>query len=299
MQLPPYFLRNIRNSFGHEGEQWLEDLPRLLAEAVVRWDLTLGEPLLLSYNYVTAAKRSDNTAVVLKLGVPNSEFLSELCALRYFNARGCVRLLEADDEHYMFLLERLQPGYMLVSLEDDEERTHIACDVMTGLWRPVPEHGPFIKLSDWFAELAKLRARCAGGCGPFPQHLVERVEALLPGLFAGSSPALLIHGDLHHFNILSSERGWLAIDPKGLIGPPEYECGPLLTNPMPELAGWPDAREITLRRIAILSERMGFSRECIRDWGFCHAMLSAWWDLADDGTGGEYSLACAELLAQV
>jgi streptomycin 6-kinase len=188
---------------------------------------------------------------------------------------------------------------MLVSLEDDDARTQIACDVMTHLWRPVPEQGPFIKLTDWFAELAKLRPRYAGGCGPFPQQLVERLEALLPALFAESAPALLIHGDLHHFNILSSGNGWLAIDPKGVIGPPEYECGPLLINPMPDVAGWPDALKITRRRIAILSERLGFPRERIRDWGFCHAMLSSWWDLADDGTGGEYSLACAEILALV
>jgi streptomycin 6-kinase len=307
VQLPADFLRNIRNSFGNAGEQWLADLPWLLDEASRKWDLVIGEPLLLSYNYVTAAKRHADTDVVLKLGVPDHEFSSELSALRHFNADGCVRLLEADDDRFMFLLERLKPGMMLADIEDDEKRTHIACDVMTRLWRPAPmdespgffEKGlPFIKLVDWFAKLAKLRSRYAGGSGPFPQKFVERVESLLPELFAESTPAMLIHGDLHHFNILSSERGWLAIDPKGVIGPPEYECGPLLINPVPRLLDWPDALKITQRRIAILSERLGFPRERICEWGFCHAMLSAWWDLADDDTGGVYSLACAEMFAR-
>ena len=64
------------------------------------------------------------------------------------------------------------------------------------------------------------------------------------------------------------------------------------------LAGWPDALKITQRRIAILSERLDFPGERLRDWGFCHAMLPAWWDLREDGSGGEYSLACAGMLTR-
>jgi streptomycin 6-kinase len=297
MNLPSDFLHNIRNSFGAAGEQWLADLPSLLAEAAEKWNLTLGEPLLLSYNYVCAAKRADGTDVVLKIGVPNREFISELTALRHFDGDGAARLLEADDEKYMFVLERLKPGKMLVSLDDDEKRTEIACDVMSRLWRPAPQGLPLIQLSDWFKGLSKLRPRYAGGTGPFPKTLVERVESLLPELFSTSCSPCLIHGDFHHFNILSSERGWLVIDPKGVIGPPEYECGPLLTNPIPDWPYLPDAVRQTGRRIAILSKRLGFPRERIRDWSLCHCLLSAWWDLTDNDTGGEYSLACAEMIA--
>lgn len=298
LDLPPDFIHNIRNAFGERGERWLDDLPALLAQAVEQWDLSLGAPMLLSYNYVTQAARADGTPVVLKLGVPDRENLSELTALRFFNGEGCVRLLAADEGRYMFLLERLSPGGRLVSLPDDEARTHIACDVMERLWRPAPPGLPFIQLSDWFAALTRLRASYSGRTGPFPKNLLERVESLLPGLFSGAAP-LLMHGDLHHFNILSSGRGWLAIDPKGVVGPPGYECGPLLTNPIPDFPYLPAALKLTQRRIAILSERLGFTRESIRDWGLCHAILSAWWDFAGHDTGGEYALACAELIARV
>lgn len=278
MNLPPDFLRNIRNAFPGQGEQWLLDLPSLLNEATCKWDLTIGEPMLLSYNYVCAAKRADGTDVVLKIGVPNREFISELTALRHFNGDGAVRVLEADAEKYMFVLERLKPGEMLVSLEDDEKRTEIAAEIMLKMWRPAPQGLPLIQLSEWFGQLSELRPRFWGGTGPFPKKLVERVESLLPELFAHSNPPCLIHGDFHHFNILSSERGWLLIDPKGVIGPPEYDCGPLLTNPIPDLPFKPEAARLTERRIAILSERLGFPRESIRDWGICHSLLSAWWD---------------------
>jgi streptomycin 6-kinase len=295
--LPANFIHNIRGAFGQEGEDWLENLPNLLRSAAEKWDLTLGEPLLLSYNYVCAAQRADGAEVVLKLGVPNREFLSELTAIRYFNGDGCVRLLEADDEKYMFILERLRPGEMLASLENDDQRTEIATEVMLHLWRPAPPDLPLIQLSEWFGELSKLRPGYGGGTGPFPKKLVEQVEVLLPELFANSSPSRLLHGDLHHFNLLSSERGWLVIDPKGVVGPPEYECAPLLINPFPDFVYQPEAARQTARRIAILSERLGFSPERIYEWGLCHALLSAWWSMDENGQGGEYSLACAEMLA--
>jgi streptomycin 6-kinase len=242
---------------------------------------------------------------VLKIGVPNPELTSEMAALRLFNGDGAARLLEADPERGMCLLEQLLPGEMLAALADDDQRTHIAADVMLRLWKPVPvgepapRDLPFIKLSDWFAGLDGVRPHFGGGTGPFPQRILEMAEALIPELFAASSPPLLIHGDLHHFNILSSGRGWLAIDPKGVVGPPEYEVGPLLINPIPDFLRGEAAVRQAERRIAILSERLGFAPQRIRDWAICHAILSAWWDIEDSGEGSEYAIACAEVYGQV
>ena len=299
MKLTDTFIRNICHSFGAEGQRWLTDLPGLLAGAARRWDLSLGEPFLLSYNYVCAATRADGTPAVLKIGVPNREILSEMTALRLFAGEGACRLLEADDENYTYLLERLYPGDMLVTLPDDEARTHIACEVMTRLWRPAPPELPFIPLTSWFGELDKLRPAYGGGTGPFPRWLVERVEALLPDFLYPSNPQMLIHGDFHHFNILSaarSELGWLAIDPKGVVCPVGYEVGPLLINPWDDLLKIDDVLAITERRLAILSEHLRLPRAELRDWGLCHCLLSAWWDTDDTGQGGQYPLDCAELL---
>lgn len=296
LNLPAHFQKNIRLSFGQAGEEWLYRLPVLLGYAAKKWGLEIQSPMQLSYNYVTSARRADGSEVILKLGVPNREFISEYTALRFYNGQGCVRLLELDEEQSMFLLERLIPGTMLVDLKNDEERTRIACEVMLNLWRTAPDGLPFIQLADWFADLRNIRAKFGGGTGPFPLRMIEKIERLLPELFQSSSRVALIHGDFHHFNVLSSGRGWLAIDPKGIVGPSEYECGPYLINPFPDFAYRSDAVHITERRIAVMSECLGFTRESIRAWGFCHAVLSSWWDTNVDGTGGEYSLACAEVI---
>lgn len=293
MQLPNSFIHTIRTVFEKKGEQFLADLPSLIDEASQRWNLTDVEPVSnLSYNFVAFAKRN-NEDVILKIGVPNPELVSEMNTLRFFNGKGACRLLECDEEKGLLLLERLKPGRMLSELEDDDERTHIAIDVMQKIWRPVDMESDsllsdvrqqatglhrFIQLTDWFAELKDIRPQFNGGTGPIPKELLERVEASLPELFANDD-ICLIHGDFHHFNILSSERGWLVIDPKGVIGPVGYEIGPLMLNPWIEPMDWSRFKVWTGRRVDIFRERLGWAREKIIGWALAHSVLSAYWDI--------------------
>ncbi len=312
INLPPAFVKNITNAFGETGRRYLAALPDLLAAAAKRWDLTLGEPFLLSYNYVCAATRPSSPPgldtplrgystsgsaqdCVLKIGVPNRELTSEINTLRVYAGQGACRLLEADAEAGMLLLERLQPGTILATLEDDNKATEIAAEVMKRIQRPVPAGDGFLSLRGWFDELKKLRPLFGGGTGPFPEKTVEIIEGLLRELFAEDRPQVLLHGDFHHFNILLSERGWLAIDPKGVAGPAEYEAGPLLMNPWGKMLDETEAVRRSQRRIAILAERLGFDRQRLWMWAVCHSLLSAWWDMAPDGSGGEYSRAWTEI----
>lgn len=295
LSLPPDFIRNIRQSYPPDGEKWLAELPELIAQASRRWDLELGDPFLLSYNYVCAATLKDDTEAVLKIGVPNVELTSEINSLRVYNGQGACRLLEADADKGMLLLERLRPGSMLVTLKDDDQATEIAAELMKKIHRPVPPQEGFLSLRGWFDELKKLRPRFAGGTGPFPEKSFALAEGLIRDLFAEDRPQVLLHGDFHHFNILSSERGWLVIDPKGVAGPAEYEAGPLLTNPYNFMPGEAEAIRRTQRRIAILSEHLGFEPQRLRLWAICHSVLSSFWDLQPDGTGGEDARAWTEI----
>ena len=299
LDLPPDFIRNILQSFPPDGEKWLAELPDLLVQAARRWALELGEPLLLSYNYVCAATRKDGTEAVYKIGVPNRELTSEINTLRIYNGQGACRLLEADAEKGMLLLERLRPGTLLATLKDDDQATGIAADVMKKIHRPVPHQHGFLSLRAWFDELKNLRSRFGGGTGPFPERTFETAERLIHDLFSEDRPQVLLHGDFHHYNILSSERGWLVIDPKGVAGPAEYEVGPLLINPYNQVLEENEAVRRTQRRIAILSERLGFDRQRLRAWAICHSVLSSFWDMAGDGSGGETTRAWTEIFLKM
>jgi streptomycin 6-kinase len=302
MQLPDSFISNIRGAFKEDGEKFLATLPDLISEASQRWGLANIQTVSnLSYNYVAFAKRGWDD-VVLKAGVPNRELTSEISALKLFDGDGACRLLESDAERGLLLLERLKPGKMLAELDDDDERTHIAVDVMLNMessrgevTSPLSQN--FIQLSDWFDGLRKIRPHFNGGTGPFPKELLERVESFLPELFADKNLKLL-HGDFHHFNILLSERGWLVIDPKGVLGPVGYEMGPLMINPWNSISDRNSFKTQAERRVSILAERLGWKRDYIIKWSTAHAVLSEWWNIQDDMDDG-YSLECAMMFSEM
>jgi streptomycin 6-kinase len=304
LNLPTDFIRTIESTYGEDGEQLIANLPALIKEASQRWGLTDVQPIPnLSYNFVAFANRGGGK-VVLKIGVPNRELTSEMAALRVFDGEGACRLIDCDEEKGFLLLERLHPGVMLSRVEGDEEATHIAAEVMLKIWRSgldarvSTSDSKFLQLSGWFDGLKRLRDMFNGGTGPLSEELVDRVEQSVIDFFAENHKPILMHGDFHHSNILSSERGWLVIDPKGVIGPAAYELGPLLMNPWGDLLSGDNYRLMTERRIEILHESLGFERERIREWGLAHAILSAWWGI-EDNTGWEYALNFADLIANL
>ena len=91
---------------------------------------------------------------------------------------------------------------------------------------------------------------------------------------------MLLHGDLHHQNILLSEqRGWIAIDPKGVIGAPCLEAGRYLINQMPDGASLERKRALLAQRVPILSRELAQSEAWIRAAGVIDGVLSISWGL--------------------
>jgi len=253
-----------------------------------------------------------------------------MATLKLFNGDGACKLIDCDEERCWMLLERLNPGVMLSTLEDDEEATRIAAGVMKKIWRPLDDvsgaksldddgrdpslhlhcnkrsaaqvslrmtdKSKFMQLTDWFDGLKKLRLKFNGGTGPLNEKLVDRVESSVKDFFAENYSPVLMHGDFHHYNILSSERGWMVIDPKGVIGPAAYEVGPFMLNPWEKLLDGINLKSMIKKRIDILHEHLGFERERILEWSLAHAILSTWWSI-EDNTGWEYAAGFAELLA--
>jgi streptomycin 6-kinase len=298
--LPDAFVEIVSSTFDG-GREWLNQLPQLIAACESRWGLTAHPPFAnLSYNYVAPATLPDGTEIVLKLGVPREELSTEIEALCLYDGRAICRLLEADPEQGILLLERLQPGHMLTAVPDDDEATRIAAQVMRRLWRPLPAEHNFPSVPDWAEGLKRLRDEFDGGTGPFPARLVQMAESLYADLLATSAEPVLLHGDMHHFNILAAEReSWLAIDPKGIVGEPAYEVGALIRNVLPDIHDTPNLERVLARRFDILAEMLELDRQRLWHWSIAQQVLSAWWTYEELGDGWQEVLALAEMLADL
>lgn len=276
--------RNVEGAHGEAGRAWLEMLPALLKEFTERWSLTLQAPFQnLSYNLVIPGITKERKQIVLKLGPPCAELTSETAALQLFNGRASVRLLNHDAARGALLLERVVPGDALHQLQDEPTATQTAARLIRQLWREPPTDHSFPTLSRWFRSLAILQAQTAP---EFSKDLIERASETLALLQASAPQPAILHGDLHHENILySHDQGWLAIDPKGVCGDPGYEVGTFMLNQLPGNASPSELREILSRRLSIFADELNIERKRLIDWAFCHAMLSAAWSLEE---GADY-----------
>ena len=222
----------------------LAPLERIANEVAAEWGVALGEQFALSrYSYVAAA----GEAAVLKVTPPeDDESDEEADALALWDGDGAVRLLRHDRARRALLLERARPGDDLAELPE-EEATAIAVEVGLRLWRPAAE--PFRWIGDHV-----------------PRWLDNEESELTPlarELYRGLDVRrdTLVHGDFHHHNILRSARGFLMIDPKPMLGEPEYDVPSFLWNPLPTTL---DLDRVNRRLAAFASA--GLDEERMRAW---------------------------------
>jgi len=298
--LPDQFSKRIVGTFGEQGADWLRILPQLLVELSSRWQIRIEDPFPdMAYNFVAPALRKDGTAVVVKVGVPNTEIKNEIAALQAYDGRGTVTLIEALPDEGAFLLERLTPGEHVLHL-NDEVATSIAADVIRRIWKSGTPQGDFPSVSDWAKGFQRLRKRFDGGTGPFPKKLVDTAQSLFRDLLSSMGETILLHGDLHHWNILSADRApWLAIDPKGVLGEPAYEVGAWLRNPFPQILTFDQPRKVIARRLDQFADQLTLARDRMLAWGIAQAALAAWWSFEDEGDEWDSWLAYAGIISTV
>ena len=127
--------------------------------------------------------------------------------------------------------------------------------------------------------------------------LLARAAAEASDLLPVQREILPLHADCHHDNVLDfAGRGWLAIDPKGVIGDRAFEytvlfCDPDLADPVPPVAVAPGAFE---RRLAIVLAKSGLERDRLLRWIIAWCGLSAAWFLQDEDPLAEINLAVLE-----
>lgn len=268
------FHSNIISIYGEKGQACLNELPQLVTAISSRLDLRdLKEFTNLSYNYVLSGFQGDNP-IILKLGLDNEVLTREAFALKCFAGYGVVKVLAEDKG--MLLLERAVPSTSLKNYfpNREEESIEIACRVMKKLHQAsIPKHHNFPHIKDWLAALDKKQ--------PIPDGYLKKARKLRDQLLKTSAAGDLLHGDLHHDNILQNGYDWLVIDPKGVIGEPAYEVAAFIRNPMPELLNYTDAPNIIDNRITHFAELFELPSQRIISWCFVQAVLAWVWALED------------------
>ncbi|RUR14232.1 aminoglycoside phosphotransferase family protein [Legionella sp. km772] len=268
------FEQNIIDLYGDKGRQWLGDLPNLLTQLAKTYGLSNLKPVSnLSYNYVLSGFQGPQP-IILKLGLDVDGIKREAAALMAFEGSGVVQVFSENTG--LLLLECAVPGVSLKSYfpEKDDEAINITAQVIKRLHKaPIPSTHIFPHIKDWLEAL--------DGDLEIPVQILQKAREIRDLLLKTAMLDVLLHGDLHHDNILQHGDDWLVIDPKGVIGEPPYEVAAFIRNPMPELLTHDDAPNIIHNRITRFAELLELPSQRIFDWCFVQAVLSWVWAIED------------------
>jgi streptomycin 6-kinase len=253
-------------------------IPIRLADQARIWGVEIHECSETGTSWLGFGVRH-GVEVVLKLSRQRGDEWHSGAILRQFAGRGMVRPYGCSEG--AVLLERLRPATSLieVAVNDDASATRILAGVIEKLAGVAPPPGtPTVR--DWGISFERF-ADSVPPC--IPPLLFQRAHESYVKLATTQSGVRLLHGDLHHGNVLfDASRGWLAIDPKGVVGETEFEIGALLRNPMGVPGLFANQRTVE-RRVNEMAERLGIDARRVLEWGFAQAVLSAIWSVEDGG----------------
>lgn len=237
------------------------------------WDLSDPQFLTQTITSQIYTVTHEAESVILKLLSPSeTDEQRGAVALRYFNGHGAVRLLRYDEGAQ--LLE-YAPGDELVTLVErgeDENATRIIAQVIKQL-HSVPQHASkdgMMMLDRWFEALF---VRAAADRQVGIESIFVRGASLAAQLLADQQDIRVLHGDIHHYNIKHSPRGWLAFDPKGVVGERTYDCANALCNPgIPELV---HNETRLLKNAAIFADTLALDPSRVLAFTYAYACLNA------------------------
>lgn len=274
IDVPPEFAASTVAREGEAGEAWLASLPALIEGLCGHWGLEVAGAPMHGYVAVVVPVVRDGVQLALKVSWIDQSSEQEALALRAWDGRGAVSLLDANEEEGALLLEWLDPDRSLMQLPIDR-----AAAVAGGLLSRLaiaPPRG----LRTVGNEMSDFRDALDAGWDRFGRPFSRGLrDAVLEVSRHESTSPRVVNQDLHYENVLAGTREpWLVIDPKALAGDPEFGVAPLLWTRFEELEN-----QVGLeRRLGIIAEAARLDLELARRWSLVRVVDYWIWAL-DEG----------------
>jgi streptomycin 6-kinase len=250
-----------------------------LSRAMIRWSLTKSSLVAESErSWIYRVEQNGRSSAALKILKPLAmeEEGRGARLMNWYGGEGAATIFDINGD--TIFMEWLDGGSLgdPVRAGRDDEGTVAICTVISNLHRPRPDApDDLVPLRERFQALFDTDVR------QWPhtaRDLYARAAGVALRLFDKPAPSIPLHGDLHHDNIMSSPRGWLAIDPKGIVGDPAYEVANVFRNPYPAQKLVADPQRIAALADAFAA-RLGFDRKRVLGYAAAHSALSACWEL--------------------
>ncbi|MFW8584979.1 aminoglycoside phosphotransferase family protein [Rhizobium beringeri] len=244
----------------------------MFAPYLDRWSLISdGEPIITHSSRLLPVLWQDRPAM-LKVTANIDERYGALL-MQWWDGDGAAYVYAHEGD--AVLLERATGKRSLLAMAmngEDDKASRILCGTAARLHAPREKPLPDpIPLTRWFRDLEPAASKHGG--------TLADCSAIANVLLADQRDVTILHGDIHHDNILDFEaRGWLAIDPKRLHGERGFDFANIFANE--ELPVITDPVRFR-RQLAIVSAEAGLEPKRLLQWIAAYSGLSAAWFLGD------------------
>ena len=230
-----------------------------------------GEPFSTRSAFLQPV-RSNGTTTMLKIAVNDEEIRSNHL-MNWWNGNGAAKVLKHHSN--ALLMERASGNQSLTTMARagrDSEASQILCSVANQLHQHQPPYpAPLVPLKEWFSDLEPAAAKYGG--------VFFECSKIASRLLADQHDEVALHGDIHHGNVLDfGKRGWLAIDPKGLVGERGFDYANIFCNPDIAIATQPGR---LMKQVKVISEAASLNPDRLLQWIAAWAGLSAVWSFID------------------
>lgn len=202
----------------------------MFGQYLTKWNLTADGSAVTTPTSALLPVLWGDVPAMLKAAVVDEEKLGNQLMIQW-SGDGAARVLAHADD--VILMERAETSISLADFSRegrDDEASRIMCMVLRQLHaqraHPPPALPPLTK---WFEPLGPA-AEAQGG-------ILRTAAETASQLLSAQHDIVVLHGDMHHGNVLRfGSRGWLAIDPKGLIGERGFDHANIFCNPDDQMA---------------------------------------------------------------
>ena len=245
-------------------------MDRVIQDHCQLWNLEPWGPQFETATSVLKPVKIGRDAALIKAFKPDSDERNTTGIIRWFDGHGSVKLLRSDRGAQ--LLEWIDGPHLSDLVRDGNDT--LATEILTGVVGKL--HAQRADVPPGLVSLERLMEPLLArrDSSDDIQGIASRQAA---GLLETTQTRQPLHGDIHHDNILlHQERGWLAIDPKGLLGDRHYDLANALCNPRqyPEIVRDPARALLQARNLAT---RLALDLQRLLSFAFCYACLSAIW----------------------
>ena len=234
IQLPKEFKENIINRHGKIGKEWLNSTNEIIEKYKKQFNLSnikLADNL--SMNILIYANSSEYGEVVLKIGAPGETTIGEINYLRQYSSKYFAKCYYYNIDDRVMLLEKVNPGYNLMNIKNQQERINIFCTMLNNIIVNNTSNNEF----KFYENIIKEKIEYVNNNKQDYTnilHMSDITNNLYNDIKKLNLPKYILHDDLQYKNIIKSNQGWKVIDPHGVIGEKVFETTHFIRNELLE-----------------------------------------------------------------